>query len=196
MTHRKLSLRRDARGAALMEFGLVAPTFFLMLMFFFDVAHSMYASSVLQGVMQTVARQATLETGTTAGARIDTYVETQMRTIVGSGATFVPVRRSYSDFSSVGDPERFNDTNGNGQWNAGECFEDVNGNGQWDADLGRTGQGGAHDAVLYRVTITYPRMFPMAQVVGLPATQELKASTVLRNQPYGNQTRPVFAVCP
>jgi hypothetical protein len=46
--------------------------------------------------------------------------------------------------------------NGDGVCNAGEPFEDANANGSWDADQGKAGSGGARDAVLYEVQVTYP----------------------------------------
>ena len=82
----------------------------------------------------------------------------------------------------------YTDTNGNGKYDKGECFEDVNGNGVWDSDMGEGGQGGADDAVLYTMTVSYNRLFPMAKMLGWSATQTITASTVLRNQPYGTQS--------
>jgi Flp pilus assembly protein TadG len=193
---RRFGLASDESGVTVVEFAIVAPVMLLMLMGFFDLAHTEYARSVLQGAMQMAARNSTLESGLTSQTAIDTYVTDQVKLVVGTGATFTPTRLSYSNFSAVGTPERYNDTNGNGKYDTGECFEDVNGNGQWDPDLGKTGQGGADDAVLYTMTVSYKRMFPMATMVGWPATQTISASTVLRNQPYGSQKLPVFSKCP
>jgi Flp pilus assembly protein TadG len=183
-------LARDERGVTVVEFAIVAPVMLLMLMGFFDLAHTEYARSVLQGAMQMAARNSTLESGLTSQSTIDSYVTGQVTSVVGAGATFTPTRLSYSDFSSVGTPENYTDANHNGQYDPGECFEDVNGNGHWDADLGKAGQGGADDAVLYTMTVSYKRMFPMARMLGWPANQTISASTVLRNQPYGAQNIP------
>src|SRR3954463_7205231 len=180
---RRPGLTRDERGVTVVEFAIVAPVMLLMLMGFFDLAHTEYPRSVLQGAMQMAARNSTLESGLTSQSSIDTYVTNQVTSVVGAGATFTPTRLSYSDFSQVGIAERYNDTNGNGKWDVGECFEDVNGNGQWDADIGKSGQGGANDAVLYTMTVSYKRMFPMAKMLGWPSNQTISASTVLRNQP-------------
>lgn len=68
-----------------------------------------------------------------------------------------------------------------------ERYFDVNENGKWDADRGKDGIGGARDAVLYTAVVTYPRMFPMYGLIGLPQDVTLKASTVLRNQPFDEQ---------
>ena len=197
MTRRALArIGCDESGITIVEFAIVAPVMLLMLFGFFDLAHTAYARSVLQGAMQMAARNSTLESGLTSQTAIDNYVKNQVKSVVGSAATFSSTRLSYADFSSVGTPERYNDTNGNGVWNTGECFEDVNGNGQWDADLGKSGQGGAQDAVLYTMTVTYTRLFPLSTMIGWSANQSISASTVLRNQPYGAQQTPVFTACP
>jgi len=178
----------DESAVTIIEFGIVAPVMLLMLMGFFDLAHTEYARSVLQGAMQIAGRNSTLESGQTTGSTIDAAVQAQVQRVVGSAATFTSSRLSYNDFSKVGKPEPYTDTNANGQYDHGECFEDDNGNGQWDSDMGATGQGGADDAVLYTMTVSYHRMFPMATMLGWPANQTITASTVLRNQPYGSQS--------
>ncbi|HEX5183141.1 MAG TPA: TadE/TadG family type IV pilus assembly protein [Allosphingosinicella sp.] len=179
---------RDESAVTIIEFGIVAPVMLLMLMGFFDLAHTEYSRSVLQGAMQMAARSSTLESGLSSSAAIDTAVENQVKRVVGSAATFTVSRLSYTDFGDVGKPEPYTDTNGNGQYDRGECYEDDNGNGQWDSDMGAAGQGGADDAVLYTVTASYKRMFPMARLLGWPANQTITASTVLRNQPYDSQS--------
>ena len=40
-------------------------------------------------------------------------------------------------------------------------------------------------------TVTYDRLFPMYELMGLDQEITLEASTVLRNQPYDNQDRSV-----
>ncbi len=96
-------------------------------------------------------------------------------------------RKAYSNFSDVKAPEDFTDLNGDGRCNAGEPFEDVNGNRAWDADRGKAGGGGARDAVLYTVRVSYPRAFPIYRFIGMSDTQVVESSTVLRNQPYDKQ---------
>lgn len=191
-------LREDSRGATLVEFAIVTPVMLLMLMGFFDLAHQAYAKAVLSGVVQKAGRDATLESGPGAAAALDATVTSQIREVAGRSAVVTPTRASYTDFRGVGTPEQFTDVGspGNNRWDPGECFVDTNGNGSWDADIGRAGQGGADDAVLYKVTVSYPRLFPMATMLGWTPNQEIVASTVLRNQPYAAQNVPVVAGCP
>jgi len=71
----------------------------------------------------------------------------------------------------------------------GDWFIDINGNGVWDSDRGTDTMGGARDAVLYTVTVSYPRAFPLMHLLGFSQTVTSQSQTVLRNQPYGTQNR-------
>ena len=187
-------IRRDERGVTAIEFAMVAPVMVLMLMGLLDVGHQIFVQAVLEGEMQKAARDSALESGVTNNATIDTRVKTAVLK-VAQGATFVITRKSYSSYNDVGDPENYTDSNNNHVHDVGECFEDVNGNGQWDADLGKNGQGGADDVVLYTMRVTYPELFPISSMVGGSADQVIQATSILRNQPYNNQALPVFARC-
>ena len=187
-------LGRDERGVTIVETAVVLPVFIVLMLGLFDLVHTAAVRGVLQGAMQMAARNSTLESGQTTGSTIDAYVQSQVTPVIGNGGTFTSSRLSYSDFSSVGKAEPYTDTNGNGQYDKGECFYDINGNGTWDSDMGKGGQGAADAAVLYTMTVSYHRMFPMAKLLGWSANQTITAATVLRNQPYGVQTTPT-TVC-
>ncbi|WCM28726.1 pilus assembly protein [Sphingomonas sp. QA11] len=177
-------LRADRRGATIVEFAIVSPVMLLLLMGLGDMLYQQYAQSVLNGAVQKAARDSTIEAASTS--TIDARVQTMIQTIA-KNATLSSTRMSYDNFTEVA-PEPFVDTNGNGIRDPGECYTDENGNNQWDADPGATGQGGASDVTLYTVTVTYPRLFPVAGLFGWPSTQTIKASTLLKNQPYAAQT--------
>ncbi len=178
---RALPHARD--GATAVEFALVLPVLVSVLMGLFDMGYNMWATTILQGAVQQAARASTMESATGQTATIDAKVKTQVQQLVPS-ATLAFKRKAYTNFANVASPEDYVDTNANGACDNGEAFEDANGNGMWDADRGVNGQGGARDAVLYTATMTYPRVFPMASLVGLPSTVTATAKTVLRNQPY------------
>jgi Flp pilus assembly pilin Flp len=187
-------LRTDDRGATIVEFALIAPVLVTLLLALFDVGYNLYTASVLQGTIQKAARDSSIEGSTTAS--LDTRVETAVHEIAPSAAlTFS--RKSYASFSDVGTPEDFTDVNGDGACDNGEPYEDANGNGSWDDDRGTDGQGGARDAVLYTVHVSYPRAFPVGGFLGLPDDHEMETSTVLRNQPYGPQSakKPTTGKC-
>lgn len=177
-------LRRDAGGATIVEFALLAPVLVMTLLGLFDIGYNTYTSSVLQGAITKAARGSTIE-GASPTA-LDARVEATVRDIAPN-ATIVFERTAYTNFADVGAPEDFTDLNGDGMCNDGEPFEDANGNGNWDLDRGRAGGGGARDAVLYTVKVSYPRAFPIGKFVGVSNTHETQSSTVLRNQPWGDQ---------
>src|SRR3546814_1967681 len=64
-----------------------------------------------------------------------------------------------------------------------------NNNKNWDKDGGNAGQGGAKDMVVYTADVSYPRLFAMAKLIGLSDKVHITASTVLQNQPYGEQSQ-------
>ena len=179
-------LRRDTSGVTAVEFGLVAPTFFMVLLGIFDLGYTVYARAILDGAVQKAARDATLETATASLTAIDNRVE-ELVGPLGANATFNFERKNYVDFSNVNTAEEYDDTNGNGQRDTGECYTDANSNGNWDSDMGEDGVGGARDVVLYTVEMSFPRKFPLWKMLGEEQDATITTSTVLRNQPYGDQ---------
>lgn len=180
------ALLRDDRGAALVEFALIAPVLVLALLGLMDMGYNYYIQAQLQGTVQQAARDATLERALTATGDIDASVAAAVHKLVPS-ASLEFARSSYSSFADVDRAEDFSDLNEDGRCNDDEPFEDANANGRWDEDRGKQGMGGARDAVLYEVTVTYPRAFGIAGLIGLPTTFTTHSSTVLRNQPWGEQ---------
>lgn len=196
------ALARDESGVTVVEFAMVAPVLGLVLLGAFDIAHTLYARAALQGIVQKAARDSTLETSadTTVQATLDNKVKNQVRAL-SNNATITVTRRYYRTFTdaAVARAEAWTDTNANGTCDSGEPYEDANNNSNWDKDGGNEGQGGAKDATLYTVTMTYPRFFPIYRMVGGSNTTKLTASTVLRNQPYSDQNSyaaPQVRNCP
>ncbi|MES2338573.1 MAG: TadE/TadG family type IV pilus assembly protein [Pseudomonadota bacterium] len=195
-------LRRDQRGATIIEFAIVAPVMCLLLLGAFDFSHSLYTRGVLQGIVQKTARDSTLEASNSADTQqeLDDRVRKQASALYNT-ADIKITRRFYRTFSeaAAAKAEAYTDTNGNGKCDANEPYEDANLNSTWDKDGGNAGQGGAKDATLYTVTMTYPRLMPLMGFLGDGATSTATAQTVLRNQPYGDQGSygaPVVRNCP
>lgn len=187
-------LRRDKRGTALIEFALTAPVFLLLLMGIFDYCWQMYAQQVLQGAVSQSARLATLELNSTDQSDLDDSVKAKVLDVFKkANVTFT--RKSYESYDLVGEPEPLTDKNGNKVWDTGECFEDMNGTGSWEADRGASGNGGADDVVLYTASMQFDRILPVWRMLGQPQATTLKAQTVLRNQPYGNNTATRVVIC-
>ena len=187
---RAAALVRDTSGATIVEFALVLPVLLLTLLGLFDLGYNMYTAQMLQGAIQNAARLSTLQGASDKQAGIDAVVTRAVHAVVPN-ASLGFNRKAYASFSDVARPEDFTDINANGTCDAGEPFEDANANGTWDADAGSDGFGGARDAVLYTVTVNYPRAFPVARLIpGQSDHLALTAVTVLRNQPFNIQNAP------
>lgn len=189
----------DQRGATILEFAFVAPVLALLLVGAMDVGHSLYMRSVLQGVVQKAARDSGLERAEAVAvqAALDAKVKESVL-VLYKNAEVETQRRYYRSFETAAAArmEPFTDTNGDGICNKNEPFEDENNNGTRDLYTGNSGQGGAKDSVVYTVTVRYPRMFPLHNFISVvPANVTLRATTVLQNQPYGDQTPPSIGNC-
>lgn len=189
-------LWRDVRGAAATEFALVAPVLALFMMGIGDLLYGVYANAIVLGAVQKAGRDATLQANasTTATNAIDADIMKMVRK-VAPNATYLSARENYMTFSNVDKPEPHTDKPGGttGVYDPGECFSDTNGNGIWDADGSRVGVGGANDVAQYTITVSYPRVFPVAGLLGWGDKGTIKAQTVLKNQPYAAQAMATAA---
>ncbi|MGB3807646.1 MAG: TadE/TadG family type IV pilus assembly protein [Erythrobacter sp.] len=182
-------IKTDESGATLTEFAFVGPVLILLVMGVFDIAHTQYTSALVNGAMQDAGRDLTLESAGSRVGDIDQAVIDRVSLVIPESANVELEKLSHFDFSDIGEAEEFSDDNTDGICNNNEVFVDANENGLWDADRGQSGIGGARDAVLYTAVVTYPRLFPMHGLAGLPEDVEVRASTVLRNQPFDEQDR-------
>lgn len=180
---RVYALRRCRAGVTAVEFALAAPVLLMLLLGIFDIGYMTYVNSVLHGAVNAVARNATVEGAVTGDE--DAYVKAMVARVAPS-ATVLITRKSYYDFTDVGRPEAWNDTNHDGVCDDGEIYSDENRNGHWDADIGVSGNGGANDVILYTVTVEYKPLFPYPFGAD-NGMRTLSASTVRKNQPYANQ---------
>ncbi|MGW8202767.1 MULTISPECIES: TadE/TadG family type IV pilus assembly protein [Sphingomonadaceae] len=183
-------LIKEEAGATIVEFGLIATVFVTTLLGFMDLGHSLYVQSVLQGTVQKSARDATLESGKVDVQQqlLDAAVRERVQ-LLAANSTVTFTRRYFRDFTKAAQAtaEAFQDINANGLCDNDEPFQDNNRNTVWDRDGGDNGQGGAKDDVVYTVTMTYPRLLPIAKLVGLSENVTVEARTVLENQPFGEQ---------
>ncbi len=182
-------LRGDRDGATLVEFAFVLPILLMLVFGVFDMAHTQYTNSMLNGAMQKAGRDLTLESAGSRQAAIDALVRSRISPVIPVGSDVTFEKLSHFDFADIGEPEPILGDNGNNLCDTGESYIDINESGNWEDDRGKGGIGGARDAVLYTAVVSYPRMFPMATLAGMPRDITLRASTVLRNQPYDEQDR-------
>ena len=180
-------------GVTIIEFALIAPALLVMLLGAFDVAHTLYMQSVLQGAVQKAARDGSMETAAGELATPRDTIDDRVRAQVSQlhrHANIQISRRFYRTFSAAAaaKAEPIKDLNGNGQCDFGEKYVDENNNNTWDKDGGDDIKvAGARDNVVYRVNVSYPRLFPLDKLIGGSGTTSLSAATVLSNQPYGDQ---------
>lgn len=192
---RRDRLLRDRAGVTAVEFALVVPFLLLIMSMGVELGMAYYVDTVLNGTINAAGRASSLQSGQTGTSAIDAQVTAQIRNAV-PWAQVTTSRKNYTNFTNIGTPEDFTDSNHNGQYDQGECFADANGNGVWDADMGASGIGGANDAVLYTVRVTYAPIFPFTPMLGLPSQMSLSASTIMRNQPFATQsTRTTTQIC-
>jgi Flp pilus assembly protein TadG len=198
------SLRADRRGAALTEFALLIPVFAILLMGSFDMGHTLWMNATLQGAVQKAARDSGIESGldATNQAALDLLVTNQVKRL-HKNATVTISRRYYHSFTATSaTKEQWTDTNSNNTCDNNEPYDDDNRDGSWN-NAGATGSGSAKDSVVYTVTTSYPRMFPLDKLIGTfwpafrPSSQvTLTASTVMNNQPFGDQAAGIVGNCP
>lgn len=182
----RFRLLADERGATLVEFGLVAGPFLLMLLGIMDLGYRGYVDTVSKSVLHKVARDAS--TGEMTAAQIEQQVNDGLDDLVLNTAVINVSTESYFDFTNVGKPEKLTvDNNGNGEVDPGDCFIDNNDNDVFDTDYGIAGTGGPDDIVNYKIEIVSPRLFPLSSMIGLDDTMTISNSTAVRNQPYGAQ---------
>lgn len=178
------SLRRDADGISAVEFALVAPVFFTLLIGSLDLAHWILARSQLNGAVNAASRSSALESGNTTTA--DAMVLERLRPIL-PGVTITSTRRFYFDFSDIGRAERWTDANGNGTCDNRETFIDENGSHAWENDVGSIGNGGANDVVVYTVTARFSPVFKIPFAPSQWNDRSFTATAVRKNQPYALQ---------
>lgn len=194
---KRLSDAQD--GATLLEFGFIAPMLCLLLIGAFEIGHTLYMQSIVQGAAQNAARFGTLEKASGADSTprdaIDQMVKNQILPL-NKDAEIDITRRFYRTFSdaAAAQAEEFTDTSDvsspyhDGKCNNGEPFVDANNNGRFDRDgADSADNAGARDNIVYTVTVSYPRMFPLHKFIGGSPTTTVTASTILANQPYGEQ---------
>lgn len=179
-----LLILRDIRGVAALEFALVAPVFLVLLMGMLNVGQVAYGTAVLNGAVQKAARDSALEGANTEQA--DAIVEELVSPVL-PGASFTSSRTNYYDFVDIGRAERFNDQNNNGTCDNAETYIDENRSGQWDPEVGRSGNGGASDVVVYTMEVEFQPVFRIPFMPDQWRRKVLTASAIKKNQPFADQ---------
>ncbi len=183
----------DERGIAAVEFAMIAPVMIVMICGFMEYAHLSTARTTLEAATMRAARAvAASDCPSNRPALMLSIVQNAMADTPRVPGTQVEVvTKSYSgQFSDVGEPEPYNDTNSNNRWDAGETYTDVNGNSAYDTDMGRSGSiGGAGQVVSYTATFQVASLFGFInQQFNNGQPFRIRASTVIRNEPVFRTT--------
>ncbi len=182
---RRLALGRE--GASAIEFAFVAPVLILFVVGAMEVATIAHGSTLLNGGLREASRFGMTGLQPATGTREDRIAEIINRhgagiIKVGAGNITTHV---YPNFTSIGQPEPYVDTDSNGVYDIGEPFTDVNCNAVWDPDMGQAGLGAGGEVVLYRVNYDLPlRTGLLAAVIGKDGKVPLSATVALRNEPF------------
>lgn len=181
-------LRRNRKGSAVTEFAIAAPVVIMAIVGIIEFSMILFVSSLLEGGLREASRFGLTgfqPNGLTREERILKIVEDHTHGLVDGTAVNLSTL-VYPSFDSIGQPEPFTDENSNGTFDAGEPYMDINGNNQWDPDMGAAGLGGPEDIVLYTIQYDWPLMTGMLNgFVGNDGKIGLRASVVVRNEPYG-----------
>lgn len=176
------------RGGAALEFAFALPILILLMCGTLDLGMVLFADVLMEGAVRDTSRLGITGYAPSGEDRDTMILNALKKDTLGlidvNQATIT--HKVYDNFSDIGQPEPYDDANGNGQYDVGETYTDVNGNGQWDSDMGVAGLGGSGSVVLY--TVTYPwRTWThlVDPLFGSDGTITLKATTAVRNEPYG-----------
>jgi Flp pilus assembly pilin Flp len=175
---------RDQRGAATVEFALIGLVLFALFAGAVEVALIMFAQSSLENAARFASRWGITNQTGTGGDRDATLLAIargQLPGIIDASKVTLSMLQ-YSDFSKIGQPEPFTDTNDNGKHDPGESYTDVNGNGQWDADQGTPGSGGYSALVVYDLSYDWNPVFSITKLFHLTPIH-LSARIIVKNEP-------------
>ncbi|MEO1020160.1 MAG: TadE/TadG family type IV pilus assembly protein [Pseudomonadota bacterium] len=177
---------KSTNGNTAVEFAMVAPVFFLIVVGTFELALYLFLSGSVQSAVMVASRYGI--TGQQAGLldrqiKITDIVEERTWDLVTIKPEDIETL-VYENFGDIGESEPYSDTNGNGSFDDGsETFTDVNGNGLWDQDMGAAGLGGPGDIVLYKIAFTTDVLTNVIQPI-FGDKFHYTASVAVRNEPY------------
>lgn len=180
-------LRRCKRGTISLEFALLAPTLFAIVLGILEIGMMILANALLEGGLREASRYGITGLEPSEGAR-----ETQIVEIInehGSGLLDIDTgdvtMLVYPDFDAIGEAEPFTDQNDNDSYDDGEPYTDLNCNSQWDEDMGLSGAGAGGEVVLYTVQEDWELLTSfLTSSLGMDGKITLSASVAVRNEPY------------
>jgi len=181
-------IRSNIRGTAALEFSLLAPVMFLLLIGVIELSMIMFATATMESATVNTARMG--KTGyvapnTTRQQEILNSVEVRTAGLLDP-AKIAVTTKVYANLNQIGQPEPcINPPVAPCPGVPGVNFTDINGNGVWDADMGAAGLGNAGDIVVYTVSYPWALMTPVLKnFIGQNGIITLEARSVVKNEPY------------
>jgi len=185
-----LKLVRDRKGVTVIEFAFVAPVMVLLLTALLEFGYVLFARSTLESSVLAASRSARVADCPKENAKaLEEELQRRMDVVASADGQKAQLQvESYgSKFGDVGNPEPFDDADGNGIRDPGESYTDVNGNGSWDNDMGRTGNYGSFgEVVRFRATYNVRSLVPSVaeRFTDGKGYYEIASTTVSRNEPF------------
>ena len=195
-------LRRFARnndGAAALEFALVLPPLCLILVGMFEMSMLMFAQASMEGALREAARFGMTGSVANPADRKDQILAIidkdtlNLFDMKDASVSFIV----FPSFNDAGKRESYNEHGGNpDRYDAGvddgwvaHGTNDTDNDGVWDDGGGTSGVGTSAQIVQYTVQYDWKVMTPfMAPIFGKNGKVHLKASIVLRNEPWDATT--------
>lgn len=188
-------LRVSEAGTAALEFAFAIPVVMMLIVGVIEFGLLTFTTALLEGGLREAARFGITGLNPNDGSREDRIVEIVNEHAAGLFEISMDEIETltYQDFSDIGKPEPYTDSNGNGEYDAGEPYTDVNCNGQWDADQGAAGVGGGDEVVLYTISHDHNTITGFLDpLISRDGVIRLEASVAVRNEPFPGGR----AVCP
>jgi hypothetical protein len=174
-------------GVTAIEFAIVTPILFLLLMAMIEFSLIFFTYAALEGATGVGARLG--KTGfMPQGVNRETYIRNEIQRLTNGWLddNLVTITiLSYNNFGNIGQPEPCISPNrppcpGMPEVN----FVDINGNGQWDEDQGQTNAGGPGAIVVYRVSYPWQIFTPIFRQAFGQGQIILTAVTTVRNERF------------
>lgn len=182
-------LLADDDGSSAIEMAVALPVLMLLIMVMVESFTLVWVNAAMESALREAARfglTGWAPAGTDRRAAIMDILRRRTLGLIDDTTATVEMR-VFGDFDQIGVPEPHDDTVVvNGRYDSGEDFRDINGNGRWDDGSGDEGAGGPGQVVVYTIAYRSPFLTPLQRWIGGPGTTLLRASAVVRNEPWGS----------
>jgi len=182
-----------SHGAAAVEFAVVAPVFFLLVMGIIEIGLYMYTSVALESMVSRVGREASIGNIPGVGTRSEralAMIRNDTSALMGGNMTVISSRVIVADqqggFDGRPEPDVCLDAGIANPIGAPQCnsFQDNNGNGVYDSSTGSSDFGASEDVVEITVRLPWRANIGLVRDIwGPDGLAVITASTVVKNEP-------------